>query len=653
MLTKSRLVTIGLWLCLLALGVLVYLPGLPGGFMFDDLESIVYNPAMRLDSLGFDNLYFAILSSPTGGLMRPLSMLSFAFDAYFFGLNTLPFKLTNIFIHAACGLMLWWVARELLRAYTAATGRTLSEKTMAWCSSMVTALWLVHPLNLTVVLYTVQRETSLSAFFTAGAMLSYLIGRRREREGRSGLALIWVVTPLLTAVGMLCKETAALLPVYLLVMEVTLLRFTGPGKRVSRNACGFQVLFLALPLSAAVVYLLLRPSGFFAAWYFGRDFDLYERLLTEARVVLDYLRWVFVPDIRQLALYHDDLKASRGLFDPPSTFACLLGIGLLLAAAIAIRKRLPLLSFGLLWFFAGQLLESTILPLELMFEHRNYLPIFGLIAGVSGTLWLLANERHQARIAKLAGAACLVLLASVTTVRAWEWHSQMSFAQYEVAHQPHSPRALAELGWSYGMYLNVTHDYSIIPYAVATELKEKAADPLATEPDVSIADIYAVTGDLPKAKQYLQIAASDARTAEPTNTFLFTLETLRHWKTEKDPELRYDIDAIFDNAAANPKVTKNSCYLAAVLNTYGILRETNGDIPTSAQLLHRAATLCPGNALIRINFAYLLLKYNDPKDAREQVDAIRQIHDIRYLGQLQLLENALREESSSQHGATH
>src|SRR5215469_6002281 len=177
-LTKRSWVMIGLWLCLSALAVLVYLPGLPGGFMFDDLGSIVYNQAMRLDSLSFHNLYVAALSSPTGGLMRPLSMLSFALNAYFFGFKTvLPFKLTNIFIHAACGLMLWWVARELLRAYAVATGRVLGERTATWLSSAITAIWLVHPLNLTVVLYTVQRETSLSAFFTAGAMLSYLVGR--------------------------------------------------------------------------------------------------------------------------------------------------------------------------------------------------------------------------------------------------------------------------------------------------------------------------------------------------------------------------------------------------------------------------------------------------------------------------------------------
>ena len=651
--TKSRLFIAGLWLCLMVLAVLVYLPGLPGGFIFDDLGSIVYNPAMHLSSLEFGDLYAAVLSSPSGGLLRPLSMLSFALDAYFFGITTLPFKLTNIFIHAGCGLVLWWVALELLRAYTATSGRVLSGRNAAVISSVITALWLVHPLNLTVVLYTVQRETSLSAFFTAGAMLSYLIGRRREREGHSGWILIWIGVPLLNALAMLCKETAALLPIYLLVMEVTLLRFAAKDGRLSRNAWGFQAVFLALPLIASAAYFSLRPEGFFAAWYFGRDFTLYERLLTECRVVLDYLRWVFIPDIRQLALYHDDLQASYGLLDPPTTLASLLAIVLLLAAAVSLRKRLPLLSFGLLWFFGGQLLESTFLPLELMFEHRNYLPIFGLILGIGGTLWFLAVERKQSRAAQMLAAACLVLFASVTAMRAWEWRSEMSFAQYEVAHQPNSPRALAELGWSYGMYLNVTHDFSIIPYAIAMEQKEKAADPYTIAPDISIADIYAVTGDLPKAKQYLQSAAVGARSAEPTKTFLFTLETLRHWKTEKDPELRYDIDAIFDNAAENTKVTGNSCYLAAVLNTYGILRETNGDIPAGAQLLHRATTLCPGNAQIHINFAYLLLKYRDPKDAREQIDAIRKIHDIRYLGQLHLLEDSLHEESSSQQDTMH
>src|SRR5579859_1772094 len=214
---KRTSATAAAWLCLIAIGILVYLPGLPGSFLFDDLGSIVNNQALHLHALSADSLYAAALSSPaTGGLWRPISMLSLALDGYFFGLTPLPFKLTNILIHAACGAVLWFVVRELLWAYSATARRPLNDATIARISFAATAIWLVHPLNLTSVLYTVQRETSLSACFTAGAVLSYLVGRRRERDGISGFALIWLWTPALTALGLLCKETAALLPIYLL-----------------------------------------------------------------------------------------------------------------------------------------------------------------------------------------------------------------------------------------------------------------------------------------------------------------------------------------------------------------------------------------------------------------------------------------------------
>ncbi|MFI4968035.1 MAG: hypothetical protein ACHQAU_04840, partial [Gammaproteobacteria bacterium] len=263
-LSRNRLLFIAAWLGTLFLGVLAYLPGLPGAFVFDDIGSISGNAAIKLQTLTAQNLLQAVLSAPVGGLLRPISTLSFALDAYFFGIAPEPFKITNICIHLMVGILLWYLARELLRAYRESTNKMLDDSSIAWLSLAVSALWLVHPLNLTSVLYTVQRDNSLAALFTVAAILSYMVGRRSS--GTGGRLLIWLLTPLFTALGMLCKENAALTPVFILVIEFTLLDFCRRDGHKSLEVHWFLGAFLWLPLLAAITFTALRPGFFFSGY---------------------------------------------------------------------------------------------------------------------------------------------------------------------------------------------------------------------------------------------------------------------------------------------------------------------------------------------------------------------------------------------------
>jgi tetratricopeptide (TPR) repeat protein len=101
--------------------------------------------------------------------------------------------------------------------------------------------------------------------------------------------------------------------------------------------------------------------------------------MTETRVLCDYLFKIVLPLPGKLGLYHDDFIVSKSLFNPWSTITATAFLLFLLGFAILLKKRAPVYSFGILWFFSGHLLESTIIPLELYFEHRNYLPVLGII----------------------------------------------------------------------------------------------------------------------------------------------------------------------------------------------------------------------------------------------------------------------------------
>lgn len=624
-------------LAAVALSLLIYLPGLPGDFVFDDFSSIVNNPAVTAHHAGLAGLLDAMLSAPIGGLLRPLSMLSLILNAQLLGLSPFGFKLVNILIHLGCGVALGFLAREILRAAARGKGTQPDEQRIRWLSLAAATLWLVHPLNLTAVLYVVQRETSLSALFSALAMLAYLAGRRRRSEGRGGTLLIWFMAPIAVALGMLCKETAALMPVYLLVIEFTLLDFRRPNGMRDHSVLAFFGVFLALPLLAGLALMAVKPGLFFAS-YLGRDYTAYERLLSEARVVLDYLRWSFVPDLHQLALFHDDIVPSRGLFQPVTTFPALFAVAGLLTAAFAWRRRFPWLSFGLLWFFGGQLMESTVLPLELVFEHRNYLPLFGLILACTAGIDGFCLQRGLNRLSMALGAAMLLVFALSTATRAYDWQSELSFARAESRHHPGSVRATTELQWAYMRYIVASGDTGVIPLAVQAAEQAKALEPGSINQDVGLAYMYAQLKQLPAAEDRLRQAAARIPDAKPTSSLQAALQGLIPLAAPGYEPLRADARAVFEGAFTNPRFAPQPCYVANSWNTYAIFQEDTGEVPAASGAMQKAVDLCPHDQTLRSNFAHLLLRYHDYKDARAQIDALREMHDYRLSADLTVLE---------------
>ena len=315
-----------------------------------------------------------------------------------------------------------------------------SSKRAAWIGAATASLWLVHPLNLTAVAYIVQRMTSLSALFTALAILAYVSERfaQRSRPGR------WLRTIVLVAgFGLLAafsKETGLLTPVYLIVIELVVFRFRAADTRDTRTAKTLVVIVLSSLALVMVLYPILHSNPLNG--YAARPFDLEQRLLTEARVVSWYLAMLLVPDVQQMTLYHDGLRVSAGLLAPPTTLFALAALVTLLLGAIALRHRAPWFSFGMLFFFAGHLLESTVFPLELVFEHRNYLPSFGvLFAIVTGAALGLKRLEVPPRFQALAPVPFIVILSVATHIRAHQWSGDPAAPLIDALNHPESPRA--------------------------------------------------------------------------------------------------------------------------------------------------------------------------------------------------------------------
>lgn len=458
------------WLALLAVLALValaYLPGLRGPFVFDDYPNIVNNPTVAVTVLTPASLHAAATSNTSGPLGRPLAALSFALDHWRAGgFYPLAFKLSNLAIHLLNVLLVYALAGRLARL----AGAGAASGMVALFAAL---LWGLHPLQLTSVLYVVQRMTSLAATFTLAAMLCWLQARERwqrpaeptpdapwpgvdvlagpaPRVARGGpdrrVTAGWLLAcGVFFVLGLLSKENAVLLPLYLAVIEFTLWRRADRPDAGRRAANAFFALTLALPLVAGVLLFAWQP-GLLLDGYAGRPFTLGERLLTEARVLWVYVGLVLLPTPSRLGLYHDDIELSTWLLEPWTTLVALDGLALALGAALLLRRRAPAFSLGVLWFLAGHALESTVVPIEIAHEHRNYLPSFGLLFAAVYGVAAFARRTGRAPLYGALGAAAALALGFGTFGRAAEWHREETIIEALYRHHPQSASAQQMMG---------------------------------------------------------------------------------------------------------------------------------------------------------------------------------------------------------------
>lgn len=533
------------WLVLtvaLALVALAYLPGLRGPFVFDDFPNILNNPAVALTELTPQALRTAALSNHSGPLGRPVAALSFGLDHYRAGgFYPLAFKLTNLAIHLLNVLLVYAIAVRLARRLGVGEG---AAAVGLFCA----LLWGLHPLQLTSVLYVVQRMASLAGTFTLAAVLCWV-----EARGRWGQrpATGWLLAcGGFFVLGVFTKENAILLPLYLAVIEWCLWRPTAADDSGRRMANRFFALTLLAPLLVGLALLAVKP-GLLLDGYASRPFTLGERLLTEARVLWFYVGLIALPTPARLGLYHDDIAISTWLLDPWTTLLALDGWALALGMAFLLRRRAPAFTFGVLWFLAGHALESTVVPLEIAHEHRNYLPSLGLIFaavyGVAALARRMGNQRVYAALG-LAGAAAL---GFCTFGQAAAWASDEAIIEALHRHHPRSPSAQQMMGEllfkRYGQPARAAEHY------------QRAATLAPWEAGYAIRAIWArrAAGEPGPTEVEAQAIARTLRERPVPPTTLIALQNLADCARTDDAACRDMLSALLywlDAAQANPRL---------------------------------------------------------------------------------------------------
>lgn len=421
LLTVRQCVT---FLVLLLLAAVLYLPSLTGPLVHDDYLHFGRETVLAWESWDDPAIGETLQRYPT----RFIAMGSFGVQHLLFGENTAAGKAINLALHLANGILLLLVLRRLLRLTP-----EVPANRQAWLAIAVAGLWLLHPLQVSTVAYTVQRLTQLSAFFTLLAFLPWLAWLQRGRSLRDGwLAALGLA---LAIPAYFSKETGALVPLLLLLcLPLAGWRPTWPRTPATRALWA---------LAAAAVTLLLweylpgQWQSKVASSYRIRDFDLWERLMTEARVMFFYLSEILWPVQERMTLHLDDIAVSRGLWQPWTTLPAILGITALAVAGAWLLARRRLAGFGILFFLAGHSMESTVIGLEIAYEHRNYLPMAGLLLAIGS--WVTSWSRPRVA-AGLAVVASLFAGAELGQ-RAAVWGDGFTLHASAVTHHPQSARS--------------------------------------------------------------------------------------------------------------------------------------------------------------------------------------------------------------------
>jgi tetratricopeptide (TPR) repeat protein len=605
---RHRAILIAAVAAVFAVTALCYWPSLSGPFIFDDAPNLeLIGVRGGIDS--FDAFVEFVSSAQAGPLGRPLSLASFVADSRTWPADPLPFKITNLLLHFVNGLLILFLAKAILALHV--------DRRTAWRLAVVCmAIWMIHPLLVSTTAYIIQRMTQLASLFVLTGLLSYIHGRKML-DSQPGRGWAWIVLGMGVSgfLAVFSKESGVLLPLYALVVEVTVFNHATLARR--RKAA--LLVLLLVPALAMPAYVALNWEGLHASFEF-RPFSMRERLLTQAVILVEYLKQVFAPSLSALGIIHDDFPVSRSLLNPATTLVSLLIIITAIAGALWQRRRWPVVSFGILWFFAGHSLEAGPMPIELYFEHRNYLPLIGPVIAVCSLLPLV--PRRFGRHAYIGVALFLCFEAIVTWQSAKLWGDAELMMRVTAVHRPDSLRMQQYAGNQYILA-------GQFEQALEAQASIAANFPEHTSTRLSILNLQCLLGiitpeHISAARRFLGTGAFDRQIV----TFFPVL--LARAGDAVCPifdlqEFRSLIGAVLDN----PRIAGDSKTRGAVHYFNGLSLEKEGRLDEAVNQLDMSFEAWP-EIDVRLRQVVWLLSAGRTEDAQRYLDLTRQFREERF-----------------------
>jgi tetratricopeptide (TPR) repeat protein len=478
-------------------GSILYSHTLEYPFVFDDRPNITQNARIRIRHLNFNSLLRAATESPTPN--RPISNLSFGLNYYFSDYHPRAYRLVNLIIHILNGFMVYLIINLTLNLNAARSEAGVKTGVRKFydpidpepvrTAFIVSLIWVIHPIQTQSVTYVVQRMNSMAVLFYLLALCCYITGRLSKSNHLRWS--FWFLSLLSWILALGSKEIAATLPLVVFLYEWYFfqeLSVTWLRKNLKLLAVPFLLFFLA-----ALLYLGRSPVEKILGAYSTREFTLVERLLTQPKIFIFYIIQLLFPHPSRLNLDHH-FVTSISLGQVVATFFSVMIIAFLIWQSYRLARRGErLLSFFILWIFIHLAIESSIIGLEMAFEHRLYLPSIGFILVV--TLLCKRLLKGRPKFLSLIVPCIVITLFSIWTYqRNKVWKDEVTLWADCVKKSPNKPRPYVNLGNAlyrggqfeeaigyYSKALNIKSDFAVAYYNLGVVMEkqgnfQKAAD---------------------------------------------------------------------------------------------------------------------------------------------------------------------------------
>ena len=440
-----------IFLALFLLVSVAYSSNYNASWHFDDYPNIFDNPRIHINDLTFKNLKAALFAAYDDGqymgkqMYRPVSMLTFALNWYIGKDHVFGYHIVNNAIHLVATLFLFLTVLNLLMSPNLKGKYQGDEYTVAFLCAI---LWGINPIQTQAVTYIVQRMASLAAMFYIMGIYFYLKTRISPSRSKRFLFIAGCLLSFFLAIG--SKENTATFPIALLLIEILFFQNLS-DQNTKRKVIAALIIAVASVAAILTVMVINGDISHVLKGYEKRTFTLTERLMTESRIIMYYLSQIFYPIASRLSLVHD-IKISTSLYTPWTTIPAILSIICLLAIGFSQVIKRPIVAFAVFFFFMNHIIESTVIPLELVFEHRNYLPsLFLFFPIATGLIWLVnyfkTKNSSLQKILVVSIAGVILSFCAGTIVRNNVWATEKTFWEDCIVKAPNMARPYHNLAY--------------------------------------------------------------------------------------------------------------------------------------------------------------------------------------------------------------
>jgi Flp pilus assembly protein TadD len=572
-------------------GAVAYSNTFGSPFAFDDFYNI-----LKIEQIRDLSNFLSLQDIPLYPRLRLLGYFTLALNYWAHGFDVTGYHVVNLMIHIAAAFSVYFLVHLTFRTpVLKGSGISQYSNAIALFSALI---FVSHPLQTQAVTYIVQRFASLATLLYLSALVLYIKARLLSPGLRSRAYL--AASVVVTLLAMMTKEIAFTIPLTIAMYELFFLRGT---PRARRSLAAMLPLLLFIPAQFLITAfgageggLTILDSG--TSYIVGISRTTY--MITQLRVLVTYIRLVFLPFGQNLDYdypVYDSLLAPPVLLSAAFLMAiCALGVWLFIRSRRG-EPALRIISFGIAWFFVTLSVESSVFPLDLIYEHRMYLPSAGVFIALAtaGTLVVLQfSWRPAGTMAALFGTIVLIMtVATYSRNEVWRTHS--SLWQDVVEKSPQKVRANYNLAVAYSMENRADE-------AIEQLEKTLSLDPACVKALKALGTYYEKQERIPEAivlyERLLDIIPNEYK--------LIRWLGMAYYRTGKgELAIRYLEEAL----EHEPDME--------TLNNLGIIYKRTHEFEKSEGTLLNCIELSPSFAPCRFNLGLLYYENGFPEKARE------------------------------------